>query len=444
MPAALTPGQLPSDKLHRPEQFKHRRTTTEVERCKRGERTDIKVSEWGKYGYAWKPEVLSRNIKYDSQTVPIPRIRHEDITPDEFYQRFACANIPVIIEGGCKHWPAMEEWSVERLEERYRHISFKVGEDNKRKKLRMKMKYFLDYMRAQQDDNPLYLFEATFHDNTTMSQMLDDFQVPDIFPHDWLNLMNRDSRPPYRWFCIGPKRSGTTVHTDPLGTSAWNAVTHGCKRWVLFEPQTSKRIAKGKGLRHKGEDDEAVMYFDFLLPRLKQANPEQRVYEGLQDSGDVIFVPGGWWHGVLNIEDCIAVTQNYCGPDNFDVVWTETRRDREKLAHLWLRNMRRFAPQLHERALALNRRDGFRMRHERPPGDHLEDASSSTSDSSDSSSDEVVDLSPSGLAKLVHPDVCLRAAGNARLCGMKAGRRQRQALDLSLSPARKRPHLGNC
>ena len=100
--------------------------------------------------------------------------------------------------------------------------------------------------------------------------------------------MNQDARPPHRWWCIGPKRSGTTVHTDPLGTAAWNAVTHGVKRWVLFEPQTPKRIAKGKDVVRKGagawpskragalrgEDNEAIMYFDFLLPRIKEAYPD--------------------------------------------------------------------------------------------------------------------------------------------------------------------------
>ncbi|CAK0788788.1 unnamed protein product [Prorocentrum cordatum] len=93
-------------------------------------------------------------------------------------------------------------------------------------------------------------------------------------------------------------------------------------------------------------------------------HPDVRVYEAVQNPGEVIFVPSEWWHGALNMEDTVAVTQNYCGYDNFDLVWARTRRDREKLAFLWL-NMRRFAPALHARALQLNRRDGALMRHER-------------------------------------------------------------------------------
>ncbi|CAJ1428231.1 unnamed protein product [Effrenium voratum] len=75
----------------------------------------------------------------------------------------------------------------------------------------------------------------------------------------------------------------------------------------------------------------------------------------------------------------------------------------EKVAWLWLRNMRRYSP-LYQRAMELNRRDGFKMRHERPAGERLSDASSSSSESSsDSSSDEAVDLDPAGLQEAV-PD----------------------------------------
>ncbi len=51
-----------------------------------------------------------------------------------------------------------------------------------------------------------------------------------------------------------------------------------------------------------------------------------RSYEGLQHPGDIIFVPGDWWHGVLNLDDCVAVTQNYCAPSAFGRVMNRRNR----------------------------------------------------------------------------------------------------------------------
>lgn len=56
-----------------------------------------------------------------------------------------------------------------------------------------------------------------------------------------------------------------------------------------------------------GEDDEAVNYFADLLPRIRQQ--QLRLVEFVQEAGQTVFVPGGWWHGVLNLEDTVAVTQ---------------------------------------------------------------------------------------------------------------------------------------
>lgn len=67
-----------------------------------------------------------------------------------------------------------------------------------------------------------------------------------------------------RWFLIGPKRSGTSLHIDPLGTSAWNTVVSGRKMWVLFPPHVDKSVAKGKEVIRPGEDDEPVRMAQYI------------------------------------------------------------------------------------------------------------------------------------------------------------------------------------
>ena len=59
-----------------------------------------------------------------------------------------------------------------------------------------------------------------------------------------------------------------------------------------------------------GEDDEAINYFVDMLPRIRAKHGHNiKIYEFIQEPGDTVFVPGGWWHGVLNLEDTVAVTQ---------------------------------------------------------------------------------------------------------------------------------------
>jgi histone arginine demethylase JMJD6 len=147
----------------------------------------------------------------------------------------------------------------------------------------------------------------------------------------------------------------------------------GRKRWVLFPPHVPKSVVKGSGLVRDDEDDEAIHYFSFILPRIKRkaslmkGMPKYKdfcCYEFTQNPGETVYVPNGWWHAVVNVTDTIAVTQNFCSPRNFDKVWVKTRSGRKRMAWKWLIALETQYPDLAARAKAMNERDNFKMKYD--------------------------------------------------------------------------------
>ena len=306
-----------------------------------------RLKDWSRDGFA-----TTRSSEFESLAAGrcegegaerVCRLDYGVLCAAAFARDYELTSTPVIV----RDVPAREGWSAAGWsydgffgDSAFRGLRMKCGEDDDGRTIRVTLKDFATYAAqdCMGDDSPLYVFDGGFGDRAGREAVVGAFRAPTFCGRDDLfELVGGRRRPPHRWLLVGPRRSGTCAHVDPLGTSAWNTLLTGRKRWVLFEPGTSRHVAKGSRLYDpRVEDDEAINYFVDILPRIRAAYPEARRVECIQEPGETIFVPGGWWHAVINLEDTIGVTQNFASRGNFDDVWDRARVGRRSMARTWL------------------------------------------------------------------------------------------------------------
>ena len=240
------------------------------------------------------------------ETSTVPEETSDELSVRDFEAKYETPNVPVVIRGAAKDWRATQTWTRESLVKKFGDVDFVVGGYD------MKLDDFFTLDECE-DDVPLYLFDPNFGEKAP--ELVRDYDVPEYFAKDDLFSLMGDERPHYRWLIVGAARSGSSFHKDPNATSAWNAVITGRKKWVMFPPHVNP-----PGV-HPSEDGAHVAAPLSLVEWF--SNFYQYAYDGdvmplecICEPGDILFVPSGWWHMALNLEECVAITQNFVSKAN--------------------------------------------------------------------------------------------------------------------------------
>jgi hypothetical protein len=266
-----------------------------------------------------------------NSTNNVMRVHAKDLSASDFVNKFEKLNVPLVIEGAVDHWKVFERWTPEYLMKMCGDMKFRATAATAAMAATFTMSEYFQYAKDTTEEVPLYLFDRNFFDS--VPTLAADIDVPPYFAAvndahhgtDLFRVLGAKRRPDYRWLIAGPARSGSVFHIDPNMTNAWNVCVTGRKKWIFYPPGNPPPgvVASDDGadvtvplstaewlLSFWSEHEDAKKYWpDYAKPLETVVGP-----------GDVIFVPHNYWHMVVNLDDCIAITQNYVSASNLSDV----------------------------------------------------------------------------------------------------------------------------
>merc|ERR1712232_473135 len=182
------------------------------------------------------------------------------------------------------------------------------------------------YMKMHRDVEPLYLFQE--FDRGVRAAIDPSLRPPPAFDDDFLATV---IEPPTGftgldgWLLVGPPCSGSRWHFDPWGTAAWNLLFDGSKLWAFMPPSDGEGSNVPTGVRTQalggGLAVDPRLYYSAPPALENLASCIERCPDGLlwalQEPGDLIFIPSGWWHSTVCLTCTSAYTRNYINDHNF-------------------------------------------------------------------------------------------------------------------------------
>lgn len=246
----------------------------------------------------------------------VARVAASELTVDEFSRLYAVPRRPVVIEGADlpdldAFLRSLEPFGESRVPLR-RHetgsrtwaaLSQKIGETT--------LGAVLEKRRSGTNGSELLVFDWPLPEAVR-------FPVPPYFAGDVLAGLPRDGGFALagQWPSLFVQPAGTRcgLHTDAHATHFWQALIGGRKTWRIFDRDATARLYPHGPNRNWYGVSDAFAAPDAAFPALRGAT----VFEADLRPGDLIFVPAGLPHQVVNVEATVAISVNFVDETNLD------------------------------------------------------------------------------------------------------------------------------
>jgi hypothetical protein len=214
---------------------------------------------------------------------------------------------PLVLADLARDWPALHEWTPERLAERHGAREVRVydasfgapGPGYMANVATMSFAGFLQETQNHGRDLRMFLYNLS----QQIPQLLDDIRLPVV----GLRFSRR-----FVFSFFGCRGSTTPLHYDIDMGDVLHTVIRGRRRVRLFAPQDSALL-----YRHPCT---VRSYVDLDRPDLERfpALGHARGYEVVLEAGQTLYMPAGWWHEFHYLEAGIGVSLRAPSPRRVD------------------------------------------------------------------------------------------------------------------------------
>lgn len=224
----------------------------------------------------------------------------DDITQEEFIEKYLKPRKPVVIRNMAKKWPAYQKWTMDYMKDVVGDVEVPLYDSSKAdpaapinaSAARMKFGDYVDLIQREPTDLRIFLFDPIKY----APSLLKDY----IFPKDLMGgFLDK-----YPNMFFGGKGSVTFLHFDIDMAHIFHTHFNGRKHILLFDYKWKERLYK-------------IPYATYALEDYDIENPDFTKFpaldgvEGIEcflEHGDTLFMPTGWWHWMKYLDGSFSIS----------------------------------------------------------------------------------------------------------------------------------------
>lgn len=224
----------------------------------------------------------------------------DEISKEEFYEKYLKPRRPVVIKNMAKKWPAYKKWTMEYMKEVVGDVEVPLYDSSKAdpsapinsSAAKMKFGDYIDLIQREPTDLRIFLFDPI----KFAPKLLEDYISPKELMGGFLDK--------YPNMFFGGKGSETFLHFDIDMAHIFHTHFNGRKHILLFDYKWRERLYQ-------------IPYATYALEDYDIENPDFTKFpaldgvEGIEcylEHGDTLFMPTGWWHWMKYLDGSFSIS----------------------------------------------------------------------------------------------------------------------------------------